>query len=816
MARERDDEELQATGNTDRPDSLVRESVLSRRSYVKSGAAIATGLAATAGAGSAAGNVQFRGFTFDRIVHAVDDLGLDPTGQTQINATIYGQTGGGDLVIFPDGEYLCGDAGMYGSTGGKPIGWVAEAAYESGDPNYDYDANVTFIADHGTNGYCPDTGNGATLDFLIEGIDYDFSLNDASQSGQCILGIRLHLDGRWEIRNVDTHGRAINYDNPGREEQMVGCSVRDPTAVGLIEHCDWREQHDWALYTTLDGSGAGGRMGVWTGAPHVGHIIIDDVKISEIGNNAFYMSTTDLDAEGSVELRNSYVSNCGAGGARLPMSPNSKIVNTTFEYDASLYTGPDYTDQQANSVSNRPVVVETTGQNGYHADGPFVIRDCHFRIRDTPRPSPVIHAYPGGRWVIVENCTFDLKDYDQTTSSPHHATNACLVQMSEARPHWGGQPKRTDPAQLEMRDCTGVIENVGGIGESLITIADRDGSAIENCCIQAIDSPHDGVTVERHDDAYDPFEVTISDSRIAVEGETIVNKGGNTIVTSNLEESGGCTLEEEPEPATTEWTDFSDDNDGAVPTGWTPRWHSTNDEWSVDTDAAVLRFEADANARRALSWDAISMTAGDVDLLAQVRVPSIASGGNHGRLHLRSGGSAGNEQGYYFDLREQGFALYSYPSGQLLEQVGTTASDTWYWIRFRAHGSDLKLRYWLVGTDEPDVWQIEVTDTEHTSGWVGVGSWDATPSEWGYVAVGTGGEAAPMPPSEVENPPMEDDEDPADDEETANELAPYADEDGIIRTDGVQSAVADWRANAIATSLLLEVIDAWRTGEAVV
>jgi len=47
------------------------------------------------------------------------------------------------------------------------------------------------------------------------------------------------------------------------------------------------------------------------------------------------------------------------------------------------------------------------------------------------------------------------------------------------------------------------------------------------------------------------------------------------------------------------------------------------------------------------------------------------------------------------------------------------------------------------------------------------------------------------------------------------DLAYYADEDGVVRSDGKTEAFADWREGAIDTELLLDVINAWHDGEPV-
>ncbi|MFP8956049.1 phage tail protein [Natrialbaceae archaeon A-CW3] len=47
-------------------------------------------------------------------------------------------------------------------------------------------------------------------------------------------------------------------------------------------------------------------------------------------------------------------------------------------------------------------------------------------------------------------------------------------------------------------------------------------------------------------------------------------------------------------------------------------------------------------------------------------------------------------------------------------------------------------------------------------------------------------------------------------------LAYYADDDGIVRTDGTTEAFDDWEHGVIETALLLDVINAWHSGEVVV
>jgi len=52
--------------------------------------------------------------------------------------------------------------------------------------------------------------------------------------------------------------------------------------------------------------------------------------------------------------------------------------------------------------------------------------------------------------------------------------------------------------------------------------------------------------------------------------------------------------------------------------------------------------------------------------------------------------------------------------------------------------------------------------------------------------------------------------------EFSNPLVEYANEDGVVTTDGLRDAIGDWRTGEIGTELLREVIDGWRSGEPVV
>ncbi|ELK51860.1 hypothetical protein D320_14585, partial [Haloferax sp. BAB-2207] len=86
-------------------DSIL-ESQLNRRNYLKLGA-MAASTALSAGVASAASGPEERfGIQWDRVVNAVDDLGMDPNGNEPIDDQLDSAYESGTLIEFPPGEYL--------------------------------------------------------------------------------------------------------------------------------------------------------------------------------------------------------------------------------------------------------------------------------------------------------------------------------------------------------------------------------------------------------------------------------------------------------------------------------------------------------------------------------------------------------------------------------------------------------------------------------------------------------------------------------------------------------------------------------------
>jgi len=195
---------------------------------------------------------------------------------------------------------------------------------------------------------------------------------------------------------------------------------------------------------------------------------------------------------------------------------------------------------------------------------------------------------------------------------------------------------------------------------------------------------------------------------------------------------------------------------------WTPQWFSSTSDWGVDTGSefageSALAFEnTDGNRTRyAISADDIGQP-GDVEVLDKFRVPSFATNaeyGFHARVYLRASTVNRKANGYWIEIedRADSFRLGKYTDGNTttIARFGTPQENEYFYRRFRVEGSELKAKVWPAGTDEPTEWDVVETDSDHTDGWVGLGSFDPQRVETDVFSAVTGGATAQFPDSET-------------------------------------------------------------------
>lgn len=205
----------------------------------------------------------------------------------------------------------------------------------------------------------------------------------------------------------------------------------------------------------------------------------------------------------------------------------------------------------------------------------------------------------------------------------------------------------------------------------------------------------------------------------------------------------------------TYWTDFIGPmaNQDLEGDGWTGRWHATSpiNYFQVtyeQNSKGLLHGFYTLNTRFALSWDEVDSDAERQDIEVLARVKITVSDTFQAYLIGRGSGTSNSETGYVsmlkFDSNElEIFKFDNATYSQIATASMTLNAGTWYWVRFRVNGSDLKLKVWADGGAEPGPWDIETTDTAITGdGWAGLG-YNEDYQKWDFISFGTNGDTAP-------------------------------------------------------------------------
>lgn len=179
--------------------------LLDRRSYIKLGGIVAAALPTTVGVARAT-TVERDGIEFRRVLDAVSDLGMDPSGEEPIDDEL-AAAGDGALVRFPDGAYRFGTDSPGVSLDGETRGFEG-----AGD-------DVTLLAPRGRRGFLLD-GVGMEGAYLAD-VAVDRTAPDSR------AGIRLRGD-RVVVRDVVVRGRGDRHDT---DTPVISVSTAGPTGT---------------------------------------------------------------------------------------------------------------------------------------------------------------------------------------------------------------------------------------------------------------------------------------------------------------------------------------------------------------------------------------------------------------------------------------------------------------------------------------------------------------------------------------------------------------------------------------------------------
>jgi hypothetical protein len=197
-------------------------------------------------------------------------------------------------------------------------------------------------------------------------------------------------------------------------------------------------------------------------------------------------------------------------------------------------------------------------------------------------------------------------------------------------------------------------------------------------------------------------------------------------------------------------TDFSEYTLEAQPSDWTKKWNTTNQDFTVEDaenpgQGYVLRTYNTSVDRCGLAWDDVGEVA-DCEILAKVK--SNDASFYSAFIVARGGGSEGSEESIHLRFTVDKLKLGGYGNSFSDVSLISVSDHTWYWVRLQVSGTSVKARAWIDGEIEPSTWQAEVTETNLTSGWVGVAQYQSSSYYDGWIdwfSVGTGTDSAPEP-----------------------------------------------------------------------
>ena len=205
-------------------------------------------------------------------------------------------------------------------------------------------------------------------------------------------------------------------------------------------------------------------------------------------------------------------------------------------------------------------------------------------------------------------------------------------------------------------------------------------------------------------------------------------------------------------------TDFDEYITTEQPSDWTEVQGGVAD-WTVQDagggDHYVRSSRTSAN-HNFLRWDRVDAER-DVEVLVKTRTTlNTTTGGSgttslHGIILRATGAPAGILVGFWGDTGTASTALwagvtdtytdtYNHPTKKML-------TNTWWWIRARVQGDDLRIKWWADSGSEPSAWDYETTQTTYPNAGdhmlMGAYEYWGGPEDFDFFSIAYNGQTAP-------------------------------------------------------------------------
>ncbi|RYJ19625.1 hypothetical protein ELS19_00605 [Halogeometricum borinquense] len=478
--------------------------LLGRRDALKLGAATAA-VAAGAGAATttATAAIEREGVTFDRVVNAVDDLGMDPNGNDRIDSKLEDALSPGTLIEFPAGTYKIASKQVLEDRTG--IVGIADDR-----------SKVRFVPPQGKGMRWINFGNvaGAVLkNFTIDRLDdYDTT-----------VGMGGNIKRNFVLKNVEYDG----WTPTG--PQMFAANVTDSDGTAVVDGLYRTGPTEFQHYpkSSLD---------IWSGRGHEGHMVLRNIEIHNGSESGIYTGK----GNGTYLIEDGYFKNvvhtAVRAAGRDSTVRNCTIVMDTEDWDPRNEKVESTYDDGEPIQLNRAIWAQT---NDKQFSGP-VIEDCDIIIKNTTSTALA------GIYVNFDTGGAKIRNTRIQCDSGH------------VIPIYGQSPTNEAGEPIEM-ELDGVSVTGSAWDKAAMYFEDRPNSVIRNCCIQSSNN-NDGVLLDNCDGS------TVENTNINVGGRATTFKNGS-VSTSSITSSDSCPLPSLPSstpsdgtPSTGDGSSGSDDS----------------------------------------------------------------------------------------------------------------------------------------------------------------------------------------------------------------------------------------------------------------
>jgi len=469
---ERKDHESDTKDTLTSSDEAAAGGAVGRRSYLGlagtalGGAATGIGLSGTAGAAT-----NRSGITFQRVVRAVEDLDLDPTGSKPVQAAVEAAAAEDTLILFPEGEYLLSNNLVVESV--QNFGIAGEGAVRFRTPSGQKTAVIYRNVERG----------------LLENITLD------QQNDRASFVTKFYTSSYIHVKDVTVEGYNELMDNTN-----VGfkCVPQASSSSGRVILENFVAADGGHL-----GSYIGGGGGIYVGPGNEGTVELLNCRIEEWPNNGVYASRT----PGSVQVKGGVYRNNDVSQVRISGS-NSFVRGALLEVDMDSTTNPGIPRNQ------RCVYLE----NGRLRNTGGAVLDCDINFVSSPSPGLPILVSGGAGFAEIKNTRI------LTNIDGGQAIRAARPQATAG----GSRPPARKPHDIRIDglQVTGTAANA-----SAVRIEERPNSYVKNSCLHQTGDDRDGITLVRSDDCQvSESTIDVTGQAVRLEGSTaettaITNEG---------------------------------------------------------------------------------------------------------------------------------------------------------------------------------------------------------------------------------------------------------------------------------------------------